>query len=146
MIRRPIPCSIPLCWLTMVTNIHYLIGSCEAFSRLNPPQCFSVNRQLQNHRRQKAQVLKSTESNESMLENQFETLIKAATIDAVGRVLGGDFAGLAATFSPGKSVFRMLDFKVVAYWWGSTFGYPYKIYPYQTFQQVRELLSKSPIT
>ena len=40
-----------------------------------------------------------------MLENQFETLIKAATIDAVGRVLGGDFAGLAATFSPGKSVF-----------------------------------------
>jgi hypothetical protein len=32
---------------------------------------------------------------------KFEALIKAATFCSEGRILGGDFAGLAATFSPG---------------------------------------------
>lgn len=37
--------------------------------------------------------------------NDFENLIQAATSGAEGQAMGGDFAGLAATFNPGNSAF-----------------------------------------
>ena len=89
--------------VTLATITHALnIGRCQAFTLRSPSHHHdAICRRFQQHSRH---VLKLSESPESRLENQFETLIKAATVDAEGRVLGGDFAGLAATFSPGKFV------------------------------------------
>jgi hypothetical protein len=52
--------------------------------------------------------LQPQESRESDNRNtivQFESLIEAATLSSAGTLLGGDFAGLAATFHPGTGEF-----------------------------------------
>jgi hypothetical protein len=45
------------------------------------------------------------ESRRYLYPQDFENLIQAATSNANGYAMGGDFAGLAATFNPGDGAF-----------------------------------------